>query len=100
MLGDRLQQRRLAGVEAAGCAAGVGEEPLPGLEAPAREDQRRRQCQGVLRASAQQGADPGQQLVWIEGFGQLVVSAELQTSNAVDRLALCAQHEHGWSAAS
>src|SRR5579884_236641 len=45
-------------------------------------------------AAAENGPDPGQQFPGIERLGQIVVSADLQSYDAVDILAARREHEH------
>ena len=54
----------------------------------------------ALRAGAgsgalllEHGADPGQQLAQLAGLGQVIVGAELEADDAVDRARSCGQHD-------
>ena len=49
----------------------------------------------VVAAPAQHGANAGQQLARLERLGQVVVSANFQADDAIHRVALGRQHQHG-----
>ncbi|MNP09640.1 hypothetical protein D3C76_1017540 [compost metagenome] len=52
---------------------------------------RRRLCRV---AAAQHGAQACRELAWITGLGQVVVGAEFQAEDAVQRFAACGEHQH------
>jgi hypothetical protein len=49
----------------------------------------------LIRYSAQQSFDSGEQFVRIEGFGQVIIRPGSQASNLVARLAARSQHRIG-----
>ncbi|MNL44151.1 hypothetical protein D3C87_1667090 [compost metagenome] len=52
----------------------------------------RRDCRRV--AAAQYGAQASGQFSWVAGFGQIIVGAQFQTEDTIQRLATGREHQH------